>query len=600
MLYYRLSVLSVLAAASLAAPLVPRWDDTRIKHTWHTVPSNWESLGPPSSNTTIDLHIALLPQSENSLIDALYEVSTPRHPKYGAHLSKEQVAQLVAPHRDTLDLVNSWLKHHGIPRSSISVSLGGGWLTVVAVPVSQANEMLGASYQLYRKSGTNDTSILRTIGYKLPEVLQKHVRTVVPTTYFAPTHIPWQSSRRSFVNATADMPSGELGTMLSSRVNVKPIPVTPKDLRWLYRTAAYVPAATDKNEFGVVGYAKNYPSPADLVNFMTRYRTDAIDATYEVVQINGGRYEPRRPTFEANQNIQYAEAMVYPTPVTFYSVGGGAVVVPGTNKPGSGDALLEWLKYVIDQPDVPKTISTSYGAYEKNLPLEYVTAMCDLFAQLGALGVSVLFPSGNDGVGEGDCKTKDGVQFIPEFPASCPYVTSVGGTTGGTGQGEGQDQGPEVGAELSGGGFSNHFPRPPYQKEVVPDFLQQLGSQYAGMFNALGRGIPDISAQALNFLYIKRNKIHIMSGTSSATPTAAGIISLLNDYLLSTDRPPLGFLNPLLYDHLRQAMNDITSGSNPGCNTPGFSAIPGWDPVTGLGTPDFLNLLALRDLLDIF
>ncbi|KAF8260343.1 peptidase S8/S53 domain-containing protein [Lactarius quietus] len=571
--YDRLSVFSVLAAATLVASLVPRWDDTRVKHTWHAVPSNWESLGLPSTNTTIDLHIALLPQSENALIDALYEVSTPGHPKYGAHLSKEQVAQLVAPHRDTLDLVNSWLKYHGIPHSTISVSHGGGWLTVASVPVSQANEMLGASYQLYRQSGTNDTSILRTDSYTLPAVLHKHVRTVVPTTYFASMDTQWQSSQRRSFNSTSDMVSSELGTTLSSRDNT----ITPMDLRWLYRTSAYIPAATDKNAFGVVGYGINYPSRADLTNFMTRFRTNAKDATYEVVQINGGGY-PKLTTNEGNQNIQYAEAMVYPTPVTFYSVGGRLVSNSGTNLPSRGDAMLEWLNHVLVQPDVPKTISTSYGRHEKDLPLEYATALCDMYAQLGALGVSVLFASGDSGVGR-DCNAGDGVQFVPEFPASCPYVTSVGGTTGGTGGTGGKDDGPEVAAVFSGGGFSNYFPRPLYQKEAVLDFLKELGGQYAGMFNAGGRGIPDISAQALNYLFIKRAGLYRSSGTSFATPTAAGIISLLNDYLLSSDRPPLGFLNPFLYSHLRPAMNDITSGSNPGCNTPGFSAIPGWDPV---------------------
>ncbi|KAF8263760.1 peptidase S8/S53 domain-containing protein [Lactarius quietus] len=576
MLYYRLYVLSVLATASLAAPLVPRWDDIRVKHTWHAVPSNWECLGPPSSNTTIDLHIALLPQSENALIDALYEVSTPSHPKYGAHLSKEQVAQLVAPHRDTLDLVNSWLKYHGIPRSSISVSHGGGWLTVAVVPVSQANEMLGASYQLYRQSGTNDTSILRTISYALPAELHKHVRTVVPTTYFASTRTPRQSSRRRSVNATTDMASRMLGTMLSSHVNPKE--VTPTDLRWLYKTSAYVPAATKRIRWGCrTGQWRRVP--------------------------------PEPPTVEGSQNIQYAEAMAYPTPVTFYSVGGDIVVTAGTKKPGRGDSTLEWLHHVLDQEDVPKTISTSYGEYEKDLPPEYATAICDMYAQLGARGVSALFPSGNEGVGKGACRPADGdgVRFIPEFPASCPYVTIVGGTTGGMGE---TDQGLEVAAKLSGGGFSNYFARPPYQDEAVPEFLQQLGGHPGG------RGIPDISAQSLNFLYIIHNELSKAGGTSFATPvhsltlrsalgtqlitngqTAAGIISLLNDYLLSTDRSPLGFLNPLLYGPLRLAMNDITYGSNPGCNTPGFDAIPGWDPVTGLGTPDFLKLQALRNLI---
>jgi len=78
-----LSLLPVLAATSLslASPLVPRWDDMRVKHSWHSVPEKWEHQGPPPDGANIDLRIALKPLSENALIDALYEVSDPEHPK---------------------------------------------------------------------------------------------------------------------------------------------------------------------------------------------------------------------------------------------------------------------------------------------------------------------------------------------------------------------------------------------------------------------------------------------------------------------------------------------------------------------------------------
>jgi phosphoribosylaminoimidazole (AIR) synthetase len=61
--------------------------------------------------------------------------------------------------------------------------------------------------------------------------------------------------------------------------------------------------------------------------------------------------------------------------------------------------------------------------------------------------------------------------------------------------------------------------------------------------------------------------------------TVAGIVSLINDYQLSKGRAPLGFLNLLLYGDGIEGLTDIISGSNPGCGTPGFSAIGGWDPV---------------------
>ncbi|KAH8987770.1 Pro-kumamolisin, activation domain-containing protein [Lactarius hatsudake] len=165
----------------------PNWDDVYVKHRWDAVPANWENVGPPPSGTTIDLHIALNAHRENALVDALYEVSDPRHPKYGSHLSKAQVAELVAPHPDALALVHSWLEHHGVPPASVSATHGGGWLTVAAVPVPQANALLGASYQLCRHAETHET-VLRTLGYSLPAALLAHVQTVAPTTHFGSPH----------------------------------------------------------------------------------------------------------------------------------------------------------------------------------------------------------------------------------------------------------------------------------------------------------------------------------------------------------------------------------------------------------------------------
>ena len=72
--------------------------------------------------------------------------------------------------------------------------------------------------------------------------------------------------------------------------------------------------------------------------------------------------------------------------------------------------------------------------------------------------------------------------------------------------------------------------------------------------------------------------------------TFASVVSLLNDYRLASNKSTLGFLNPLLYSNGSTALNDILSGSNPGCNTAGFSAAPGWDPVSvraAFGNKDF-------------
>ncbi|KAI9435934.1 subtilisin-like protein [Lactarius indigo] len=586
-----ISTLSVVPFADLATVPPPPWGDVRVKHTWDTVPANWESLGPPPAGTTINLNIALKPDRKDALIEALHEVSNPDHERYRVHLSREQVAELVAPSQDTLELVHSWLQHHGVPSSSISTSHGGGWLKITGVPVSQADELLSASYQLYRHVEANETKvILRTVGYALPAVLHAHVQTVAPTTYFDPP--------RKLLSTQLQHPSEEEAGVVgnaTSRDLVRVLPevdapaVTPAFLRWLYKTQAYVPVAMNYNALGVLGLENEYPSFADLTRFMIRFRADAVAATFIVEQVNGGDFNPGNPGTEASLDIQYSEAMTYPTPNIFYSVGGLLHWTDDGYLPAADDVYLVWLHYLLIPEYIPPTISISWGTLENILPPEYTSSLCELFAQLGLRGVSVLISSGDDGVGDGDCRDDAGnVHFATEFPASCPWVTSVGGTV---------SYDPEVAMHLSGGGFSAHFPRPSYQDAVVPPFIESLGATYAGFYNPVGRGIPDISAQSYRFLIYRNAGLQLESGTSAAVPTVAGLVSLLNDYLISTGRGRLGFLNFLLYSYGRHGLNDIISGSNPGCGTEGFTAIPGWDPVTGLGTPNFQVLQYILDLL---
>ncbi|EPS94691.1 hypothetical protein FOMPIDRAFT_1026105 [Fomitopsis schrenkii] len=170
--------------------------------------------------------------------------------------------------------------------------------------------------------------------------------------------------------------------------------------------------------------------------------------------------------------------------------------------------------------------------------------------------------------------------FVPTFPSGCPYVTSVGATTGTS---------PETAANISSGGFSNVFATPSFQSADVKAYLASIGTEYSGLYNAAGRGYPDVSTQGENFIIGLHQKFYTIDGTSCASPTFASVVALLNDELLSAGKSRLGWLNPWLYSN-PDALNDVTSGDNPGCATNGFSATTGWDPVTGLGTPNFAAL----------
>jgi tripeptidyl-peptidase-1 len=322
--------------------------------------------------------------------------------RYRAHLSREQVAQLVAPHPDTLELVYSWLEYRGVPSSSVSVTHGGSSLKLTGVSVSQADVLLGTSYQLYRHIKTNET-IVRTLGYALPAALDGHVQTVAPTTSFdpPPPQKQWQKHRKRFGGAAVKLEEGASGDPVAvpSRRYYN-AGTRPSFLRWIYNTWVYSPAATDQNMLAFVGFSGQYPGTTDLDLFMSNYRSDTAGADFSVVQVNNGQYDPFNPSGGINMDMQYAQGIAYPTPHIFYSTGRG---VSGTD-----DWYFSWLEYILDESIIPQTIIIPYGTNEIFYPRDYAEYVCYLFGHLGLRGVSVLFQSGDNGVGLGTCSDVSG------------------------------------------------------------------------------------------------------------------------------------------------------------------------------------------------
>lgn len=124
----------------------------------------------------------------------------------------------------------------------------------------------------------------------------------------------------------------------------------------------------------------------------------------------------------------------------------------------------------------------------------------------------------------------------------------------------------------SSGGFSDFFSVPLWQLKATPSYLKKLGSRNKGLFNPLGRGVPDLSAQGSNIVIRINGTFVRVYGTSASAPIVASIVSQLNDARLAKGLPNLGYLNHLIYGKWggTKALNDIVSGSNPGCNTTGF------------------------------
>jgi kumamolisin len=233
---------------------------------------------------------------------------------------------------------------------------------------------------------------------------------------------------------------------------------------------------------------------------------------------------------------------------------------------------------VHDTTHSPSVISISWGGPEDSWTAQARSQMDQAFTDAGGLGITVTAAAGDSGSTDG---STDGLQHV-DFPASAPHALGCGGTTlhasgatisaetvwGGTGA---------TGA--TGGGVSVEFALPSYQSDAKVLDNVDTGKP--------GRGVPDVAGNAnpeTGYQTLVDGSTQVVGGTSAVAPLWAGLVALLNQSLGA----PLGFANPRLYARLgTAAFHDITSGSNGA-----YTAGPGWDACTGLGSPDGAALAA--------
>ncbi|KAM7215665.1 alkaline serine protease [Rhypophila decipiens] len=278
-------------------------------------------------------------------------------------------------------------------------------------------------------------------------------------------------------------------------------------------------------------------------------------------------------------------------------------------------------------------ISISYGGGEGDLPGYYTQRQCVEIMKLGLQGVTVVISSGDNGVAsypgdggfESGCAGDKGQIFFPATLATCPYVLAVGSTefykpaANTTAKWKRDADAADKKCDYlerattrfpSGGGFSNVFETPGYQKHAVDEYFRSVqlgfegydepGTNFSdvgtGVFRRTGRGYPDVAAIGDHYVVRVNSTWATIGGTSLSAPVFAAMLTLVNEERIAAGKDTLGFINPVLYAH-PEVFNDIVTGSNPGCSSAGFPAAKGWDPVSGLGSPKYPKLLDL--LLDL-
>ncbi len=246
--------------------------------------------------------------------------------------------------------------------------------------------------------------------------------------------------------------------------------------------------------------------------------------------------------------------------------------------PNTDQGFVDAVTTAVHASPTPVALSISWGGAEDLWTEQTRKALDDAFADAAALGVTVIVSSGDWGA---DDEQTDGQHHV-DFPASSPHVLSCGGTTLRADPSTGVISSETVwnngaGKNATGGGVSVFFPRPDYQSAC-------------GATDS-GRGVPDVSGVAdprTGYSILVHGKTSPAGGTSAVAPLWAALVARLVQQL----GRPLGLVQPLLYQDSRPGVltagfRDVTAGDNQG-----YPASPGWDPCTGLGSPDGAALLA--------
>jgi kumamolisin len=335
---------------------------------------------------------------------------------------------------------------------------------------------------------------------------------------------------------------------------------SPRQVAELYQFPLDVDGAGET--VGILELGGGY-KPADLKNYFASL--GITEPTVVSVSVDKGKNAPTTPNSADGEVLLDIEVIGAVAP-------GARIVVyfaPNTSA-GFQDALTTAIH---DTKNKPSVISCSWGSAESTWTAQAMTAFDSAAQDAAALGVSLCAASGDNGSSDG---VTTGGNHV-DFPASSPHILGCGGTslqsangviTSETVWNDGATGG------SSGGGYSTQFPLPTWQASAG------ISPPSGG-----GRGVPDVSGDAdpdTGYNVLVDGKSLVIGGTSAVAPLWSGLIALLNQKLGT----PLGFLQPILYGLPETDFRDIVS-----CSNGAYSAGPGWDACTGLGSPSGANLL---------
>ena len=486
-------------------------------------------IGDQPNDEVIEISVILKPRSR---------AGVPRNG--GAALSREEFAAKSRADSTAIESVRQLAKEYGLTVGEISIGR-----RTVKLAGTAANMMSAFEVGLDRFQYEGRQYRARTGGVKLPPDLADSVEAVL-----------------GLDNRRQAKPHFRLRDAQSARVSpASGTSYSPRQVAQLYQFPLDVDGTGQT--VGILELGGGY-RPSDLTGYFSALGT--AEPNVIAVSVDGEINQPTDPTSSDAEVLLDIEVLGAVAP-------GAKIVVyfaPNTSQ-GFHDALTTAIHDVRNKPSV---ISISWGDAECTWTAQSMTAFDSAAQDAAALGITICAASGDSGSSDG---VTDGANHV-DFPASSPHVLACGGTSLQMANGViVSETAWNDGAQgAGGGGFSNQFPFPAWQASA------NIKPPYGG-----GRGVPDVSGHAdpeAGYNVLVDGTALVMGGTSAVAPLWSALIALLNQKL----GKPLGFLQPTLYalPQTAGAFHDIVTGSNGA-----FSAGPGWDAATGLGSPSGQRLL---------
>lgn len=403
------------------------------------MPRGWAWARSAKPDEPVKLRLSLKQQNLDQFYENLLQVSTPNHPRYGQHYEGHELRSLLKPSEAATSTAVRWLQENNVT----SIRDDGDYI-FLRTTVATANKLLDTQFAWYRNSAGEH--LLRTTRYSVPQDVAQHINFVQPTTRFGSTQ-PLASHLN--IMETGDLATGQSQWVSAAPAGIKENAalavnsscsktITPQCLYQIYNIN-FKGSPAGNNLIGYASFVGESARQTDNAMFAQTYAPFAAGRNFSVVTFNGGVNDQtsRNDSGEANLDQQYAMAVGFDVPAVEFITGGLGQLVPDGDQPtladNSNEPFLEFAMGLLamDNAAIPNSISISYGENEQEIPLAYATQVCNMFAQLGARGKSIIVASGDSGTGD-FCQANDGTnatRFQPQFPGACPYVTAVGGVS---------------------------------------------------------------------------------------------------------------------------------------------------------------------------